>query len=111
MRGGGRIAIVSACAVWVSACAVWAASGTGLAEGIEGDAEYGAYLAQECSTCHQSHASPVGIPVIAGLETDYFLAALRAYKEGGRTDSTMRSIARSLDDEAMAALAAHYARQ
>ena len=78
---------------------------------IEGDVEYGAYLARECATCHRSHGGSTGIPPIAGLDTDYFLAALMAYKEGERSDATMRTIARSLDDEAMAALAAFYAQQ
>ena len=74
-----------------------------------GDVEYGAYLAQDCSSCHQKNINSAGIPEIAGLPTDYFISALKAYKEGKRDHSTMQMIARSLDDEQVAALAAYYA--
>jgi cytochrome c len=76
-----------------------------------GDVEYGAYLAQECSSCHQLHVTKPGIPQIAGLPADYFIQALSWYKEGARENATMRTIARSLDDEQIAALAAYYAQK
>lgn len=78
---------------------------------VAGDIEYGAYLAQECRSCHQLHEEPAGIPAIAGLPTDYFISALKAYKDGERDHATMRTIARSLDDEQIAALAVYYADQ
>ena len=76
-----------------------------------GDVEYGAYLAQECSSCHQIHVTKPGIPQIAGLPADYIIQALSWYKEGARENATMRTIARSLDDEQIAALAAYYAQK
>ncbi len=74
-----------------------------------GDVEYGAYLAQDCSSCHQKNTDSAGIPKITGLPADYFISALKAYKEGQRDHSTMQMIARSLDDEQVRALAAFYA--
>lgn len=74
-----------------------------------GDVEYGAYLAQDCSSCHQKNIDSPGIPEIAGLPADYFISALKAYKEGRRDHSTMQMIARSLDEEQVEALAAFYA--
>jgi cytochrome c553 len=74
-----------------------------------GDVEYGAYLAQECSSCHHINKDNLGIPNIVGLPMDYFIAAMTAYKEGERAHATMQSIVRSLDDEQIAALAAYYA--
>ena len=79
--------------------------------GNAGDVEYGAYLAQECSSCHHIHVQKPGIPHIVGLPTDYFIAALSGYKEGARDNATMQTIARSLDDEQIAALAAYFAQQ
>lgn len=76
-----------------------------------GDIEYGAYLAQDCSSCHQNNSNSGGIPKITGLPTDYFISALKEYIDGQRDHSTMRMIARSLDAEQVAALAAYYARK
>ena len=76
-----------------------------------GDVEYGAYLAQECSACHHIHVTKPGIPHIVGLTTDYFIETLNLYKEGARDNTTMQTIARSLDDEQIAALAAFFAQE
>jgi cytochrome c len=90
---------------WALALAIFSATPTGAA----GDVEYGAYLAQDCSSCHRNNTDTPGIPEIAGLPTDYFISALKAYKEGKRDHSTMQMIARSLDEEQVRALAAYYA--
>lgn len=74
-----------------------------------GDPEYGAYLAQECSSCHQKNGEKVEIPKIGGLPVDYFIQALLWYKDGTRENVTMQAVARSLDDEQIAALAAYFA--
>lgn len=82
-----------------------------LRSGNAGDVEYGAYLAQECSSCHHIHVQKPGIPHIVGLPADYFIEALSLYKEGARDNATMQTIARSLDDEQIAALAAYFAQE
>lgn len=79
--------------------------------GHAADVEYGAYLAQECASCHQNTVENAGIPKIAGLPKDYFIQALSWYKKGVRDNITMQTIARSLDDEQIAALAAYYEQQ
>lgn len=75
---------------------------------LEGDAEYGAYLAQECTTCHQRSGAAQGIPAITGWPEPRFMAALHAYREGLRENEAMRMVARRLDNEAIAALAAYF---
>ncbi|MCV0370899.1 MULTISPECIES: hypothetical protein [Filomicrobium] len=69
---------------------------------------YGEYLAGECTTCHQTKSSSDGIPAITGLDTDHFVSALEAYKSGSRTNTTMISVARSLDAEQIRALAVYF---
>ena len=93
-----------------AALAVALAGGVGLSAAA-GDVEYGAYLAQDCSSCHRNNTDNAGIPNIAGLPMDYFTRALNAYKVGERDHPTMQMIARSLDDEQVAALAAFYAQE
>src|SRR3954470_4609590 len=48
------------------------------------------------------------VPKIAGQQPAYIVAALKAYKDGGRSHPSMRGIAASLTDQDMADLAAYY---
>ena len=75
---------------------------------IEGDPEYGAYLAGECTTCHRAGGSGEGIPSITGWPSDDFVIALQAYKRGKREHPAMQLVAGRLSDEEIAALAAHF---
>ena len=77
---------------------------------IEGDTEYGAYLAGECITCHQIDGAAEGIPSITGWPPDDFVLALHAYKRGMRVHPVMQMVAGRLSDEEIAALAAHFQR-
>ena len=70
---------------------------------------FGEHLAQECSSCHRRDGSNNGIPGILGMKPDEFTTILRFYQTGARTNSAMVSVAKSLDDEQIAALAAYYA--
>ena len=72
------------------------------AEG-EGDPDYGAYLAQDCASCHGGGGA---IPPLEGMPGAYVLLALAEYENGARDNAAMASVARSLDDEMRAALAA-----
>ena len=76
---------------------------------IDGDPEYGAYLAGECTTCHKADAE-VGIPSITGWPPDDFVIALHAYKRGKRVHPAMQLVTKRLSDEEIAALAAHFQR-
>ena len=77
---------------------------------ISGDAEYGAYLAGECITCHQTDGTDEGIPSIVGWPHDDFVIAMQAYKHGNRVHPVMQLVAGRLSDEEIAALAAHFRR-
>jgi cytochrome c553 len=51
------------------------------------------------------------MPALAGQTAEYFKATMLAYRAGTRTNdiySVMRSIAKNLKDEEIAALAAYY---
>lgn len=72
---------------------------------------YGRHLAAECSACHRSSGADKAIPAIAGRAESEILSALRAYKDGSRRNAVMASVAQSLDEDQMAALAAYYASQ
>jgi cytochrome c553 len=69
---------------------------------------YGRHLAQECTACHRIDGVENGIPSINGWHTDQFVATLKFYLTGERTNPVMVSVAKSLDDEQMKALAAYY---
>ena len=75
---------------------------------LAGDAEYGEYLAQECTTCHQRDGSADGIPQITGWPADSFAMTMQAYRSGERIHPVMQMVARQLDDEQIAALAAYF---
>lgn len=75
---------------------------------LAGDAEYGEFLSQGCSSCHQRDGGNDGIPPIIGWPTDSFVAVMHAYRAGDRAHPVMQMIARGLDNEQIAALAAYY---
>lgn len=75
---------------------------------LDGDPDYGAYLAGECVTCHQPDGADKGIPSITGWPTEDFARAMHAYKVKARPHPVMRMIAGSLADEEIAALAAYF---
>jgi len=70
---------------------------------------YGQHLAQECTGCHRLDGTDRGIPSINGWEADRFTATLKFYQTGERTNPVMVSVAKSLDEEQLKALALYYA--
>lgn len=76
---------------------------------LQGDVEYGEYLATECTTCHQRDGGYQGIPGIVGWPEEFFVLAMHAYREGLRPHQVMQMVARRLNDEEIAALAAYFA--
>jgi cytochrome c553 len=78
-----------------------------------GDRAAGKAAAAACAGCH----GDVGVsgtattPSIAGQDAQYFAAALKAYKEGSRSEETMKSLAASLDERTVRNIAAFYAAQ
>ena len=75
---------------------------------IEGDAEYGAYLSSECTTCHRADGTDEGIPSITLWPEEDFVVAMQAYKTKSRQHPVMNMVAGRLGDEEIAALAAYF---
>ncbi|MEC9367864.1 MAG: c-type cytochrome [Pseudomonadota bacterium] len=69
---------------------------------------YGQHLAGECTSCHRIDGKDKGIPSIIGWHEDSFIAVLKSYKSGERENKAMVSVARSLDDQQMQALATYF---
>ena len=70
---------------------------------------YGKHLSQECTTCHRRDGTDKGIPSIIGLKEDFFVATMKFYQTGARTNQTMNSVAQALNEEQLQALAAYFA--
>ncbi len=75
---------------------------------IDGDAEYGEFLASECAACHSRTGRDDGIPGIVGWPEEHFVVAMHAYRQELRPHEVMQMIAKRLGDEEIAALAAYY---
>jgi cytochrome c553 len=65
----------------------------------------GRQLAQECTPCHRLDGVDAGIPSIVGLKPDDFIKIMSLYKNGQRNNPAMVSVAQSLDDQQIKALA------
>jgi cytochrome c553 len=78
---------------------------------VVGDPTAGKAAAAACAGCHgdKGVSGNPAIPSLAGQDGQYLTAALRAYKEGTRSDETMKGLAASLDEAATKNLAAFYA--
>jgi len=76
---------------------------------LQGDLEYGEYLASGCTTCHQADGSDQGLPSIIGWPAPIFVTAMHAYKNKNRENPVMRQQAGALDNDEIAALAAYFA--
>lgn len=69
---------------------------------------YGKHLSAECSGCHRIDGVDNGIPSITGWSSIDFIATVGFFKDGSRPNPAMISVARSLDEEQVKALAAYY---
>jgi cytochrome c553 len=79
----------------------------------EGDQAAGKAASAPCAGCHGDtgvSASPAN-PSLAGQDAQYLAAALAAYKDGTRTDETMKELVAALDDNGRKNLAAFFANQ
>jgi cytochrome c553 len=73
----------------------------------------GKAAATGCSSCHGETgvSTNPAMPSIAGQDAEYFVAAMRAYKDGSRADPSMAGPAAGLDDNTLRDMAAYYASQ
>jgi cytochrome c len=69
---------------------------------------YGKHLASECTSCHRIDGVDNGIPSITGWDVAEFVQTMAWYKEGTRDNQAMRSVADSLDEDQIAALATYF---
>lgn len=76
---------------------------------IAGDVAYGEYLSAECVTCHQVDGVDSGIPSIIGWSEESMISVLTSYREKERGNPVMQTIATSLGEDEMSALAAYFA--
>jgi cytochrome c553 len=77
----------------------------------DGDKAAGATAGAACAGCHGADGvseNPT-TPSLAGQDATYIANALQAYKQGIRSDETMKALAASLDDGAVKNVAAFYA--
>lgn len=70
---------------------------------------YGQHLARECTSCHRLDGIDNGIPSIVSRPPDSFIATMKFYREGARINPVMVSVANSLSDEQLSALAVFFA--
>ena len=73
----------------------------------------GSMLGNTCAGCHGTNGHSVGpaSPSIAGLNEEYFVDKMKAYKEGTHHSTIMGRIAKGYSDEEINALAKHFAAQ
>jgi cytochrome c553 len=78
-----------------------------------GDAVAGQAASAACAGCHGERgvSTNPATPGLAGQEAAYFVDAMRAYRDGARSDATMKTAAAGLDDATLANLARYYAAQ
>lgn len=69
---------------------------------------YGRQLSQECITCHRLDGKDVGVPAIMDLSKAEFIKTMQLYRTGLRENSTMVSVATTLDDQQIEALALYF---
>ncbi|WP_298015652.1 c-type cytochrome [uncultured Castellaniella sp.] len=84
------------------------------APAIKGDAQAGSQKVSMCIGCHgiqeykAAYPELYHVPMIAGQNAEYIVAALKEYASGARSFPTMDAIAKSLTEQDMADVAAYY---
>jgi cytochrome c553 len=83
------------------------------AEAQEGSVEAGRAKSATCAACHGADGNSVtpDWPMLAGQHASYIVRQLRAFKNGERTDVTMKPFADLLSEQDMLDVAAYFAAQ
>ncbi|MDP1535727.1 MAG: c-type cytochrome [Burkholderiales bacterium] len=77
-----------------------------------GNQAAGKTAAAACAGCHgEGGVSTSSVPSLAGQDAQYFIAAMRAYKDNSRADPSMKAPASSVDETTIRDMAAYYANQ
>tara|TARA_X000000368_G_scaffold273117_1_gene216569 strand:+ start:118 stop:495 length:378 start_codon:yes stop_codon:yes gene_type:complete len=75
---------------------------------LDGDPEYGEYLASDCKTCHEADGGGEEIPNIHGRPKIQLITLLYAYREKIKSNPVMQMQAGRLTNEEIVALAAYF---
>lgn len=108
MQGSGPRIGKAARRSWAGAVAVAAFASLATADEAKLKS-YGRHLAQECASCHRIDGTDNGIPSITGWPADKFVATVKFYQEGARANPVMVSVAKSLNEQQLEALATFFA--
>ena len=65
-------------------------------------------LAARCAVCHSAETQPTS-PLLEGQPPAYFIAQMRAFREGRRTNPPMVAFANEFSEQDLSALAGYYA--
>jgi cytochrome c553 len=69
-------------------------------------------LAASCAACHGTNGNSVGgTPVLAGLDSAYFVTQMQAFRVGERTSTVMHHHAKGVTEEEIGLLARYFAAQ
>lgn len=69
-------------------------------------------LSASCAACHGSHGNSLGeTPVLAGLNEQYFIEQMMAFRQGGRASTVMHRHAKGLTSEEIQQLAIYFSQQ
>ncbi len=69
-------------------------------------------LAASCAACHGTNGNSVGgTPVLAGLQADYFISQMQAFRTGERASTVMHRHAKGLTEAEILQLAEHFSKQ
>lgn len=69
-------------------------------------------LAASCAACHGTNGNSVGgTPVLAGLDSSYFILQMQAFRNGSRSSTVMHHHAKGLTEEETTLLAEYFAKQ
>ena len=73
----------------------------------------GARLALNCAGCHgdKGNSTTPGVPSLSRLHSDYLTTAIKAYRDSGRNNATMKNFVLNLSDSDIVKLALYYATQ
>ncbi len=78
---------------------------------LAADPEAGKAKTQVCAGCHGADgiATNPAYPNLAGQNAQYLVAAMKAYKDGSRTNPIMKPMVEALSDADIENIAAYYA--
>lgn len=69
-------------------------------------------LAASCAACHGTQGNSVGVtPVLSGLNTEYFIAEMLAFKQEIKPSTVMHRHAKGLTNEEITLLAEYFSKQ